>query len=64
MYTVDPHAGDAEGKPNANDSGIIIKFEDVLELISYSTDTYENNSTLTRYELQFLRIDTKRINKK
>ena len=63
-YLVDSHARDAEGKPNANGSGIIIKFEDVLELISYITDIYENNSTLTQYELQFLRIDTKGINKK
>ena len=33
-------------------------------MISYITDIYENNSTLTQYELQFLRIDTKGINKK
>ena len=63
-YLVDSHSWDAEGKPNANDSGIIIKFEDILELISYITVIYENNSTLTQYELQLLRIDTKGIDKK
>ena len=33
-------------------------------MISYITDIYENNSTLTQYQLQFLGIDTKGINKK
>ena len=42
----------------------MVKFEDVLELISYITDIYENNLTLAQYELQFLIIDTNGISKK
>ena len=34
-YLVDSYAQDTEGKPDANGSGIIIKFEDILELSSY-----------------------------
>ena len=52
------------GKPDANGSGIIINFEDIVELISYITDIYENTSTMTQYELQFLRTDIKEISKK
>ena len=50
--------------PDANRSGIIIKFEDILELISYITDIYGNTPTMTQCELQFLRIDIKGIFKK
>ena len=37
-YLVDSHARDTEGKPVANVSRIIIKFENILELISYVRD--------------------------
>ena len=50
-----------KGKPDADGSGIIIKFEGILQLISFITEIYENNSTMTQYELQFLRIDIKGI---
>ena len=44
----------------------MIKFEDILELISYITDIYENSSTMTQYELfkSFLRTDIKEITRK
>ena len=45
-YPASSHARDTAGKPDANGSGIIIKFEDILELISYITDIYENTSTI------------------
>ena len=35
---VDSHAWDSEGKPDVHASGIITKFEEILELISYITD--------------------------
>ena len=38
------------GKPDSNESGIIVKFEYILKLISYITDIYENISTVTQYE--------------
>ena len=41
-----------------------IKFGDILELISYITDIYDNTPTMTQYELKFLRIDNKGISKK
>ena len=37
---------DTEGKPDANGSKIIIKFEDIPELISYVTDIYENTLSM------------------
>ena len=63
-YLVDSYAQDTEEKPDANGAGIIIKFEDVFELISYITDIYGNTPTMTRYELHFLKIDIKDISKK
>ena len=62
-YLEDSHARDTEAKPDANGSGIIIKFEDILELISYIIDIYENSLTMTQYEIQFLKIDIKGISK-
>ena len=61
---MDSHARDTEGKPDANGSGIIIKFDGILGLISYITDIYGNTPTMTQYELQFLRINIKGISKK
>ena len=62
-YLVDSYARDTEGKLDANGSGIVAKFEGILELISDITDIYENTSTMIQYELQFLRIDIKGISK-
>ena len=45
-YLVDLHVRDTEGKPDANGSKIIIKFEDIPELISYVTDIYENTLSM------------------
>ena len=45
-HLVDLHVGDTEGKPDANGSRIIIKFEDIPELISYVTDIYENTPSM------------------
>ena len=48
-YLADSPDQDAEGKPNAMGSGIIVKFQDVPKLINYITDIYEHNSILTQY---------------
>ena len=50
-YLVDSQARDTEGKLDANGSGVIIKFEGILEFISYITDIYENISA--RYKMNF-----------
>ena len=63
-YLVDSYARDTEGKPDANGSGIIIKLEDILELIICIADIYKNTPTMTQYEIQFLRIDFKRISER
>lgn len=52
-YLVNLHARDTEGKPDANGSGFIIKFENIVELISYIADIYENTSTMTQYVFNF-----------
>ena len=63
-YLVDSHTRNGEGKPDANGSGIKIKFEDILTLILYITDIYEDISAMSQYELQFLRIDVTEISKR
>ena len=47
-YLEDSHARDTEGKSDAKGSGIIIKFDYILELISYIPGIYENTSTTTQ----------------
>ena len=56
-YLVDSHAWDTEEKPDSNGSRILTKFKNILELISYITNIYENTRTITQYEVQILRID-------
>ena len=59
-YIVDSHSRDTLGRPSAFGFGVILKFENIVELVNYIFAVYHYSGN-TQYEVQFLVVPTRGI---